>query len=230
MKCRQARKQMAALLDAEAAYTTKPSASSRQREPLLDAEAAYTPKPASGTLAWASSRQLEAVRAHVETCDNCRTFFEAMQAADKEAHEALRGVAERAELSGHFTARVLTEIARREGRRIPFMWRPEVRRLAFVGASVLVVAIGVWVAVHFLGPKNEPTTAQGTTDGGEQPTTHRARVVLTTLDLPSVRDLVQELLDQEPPGPESDRQPAGPDDDGPEQINYKPGMNHTWLG
>ena len=224
MKCRQARKQMAALLDAEAAYTTKPSASSRQREPLLDAEAAYTTKPS------APSRHLEAVRAHIETCDKCRTFFEAMQAADKEAHEALRGVAERAELSGHFTARVLTEIARREGRRIPFMWRPEVRRLAFAAASVLVVALGVWVAVHFFGPKNEPTTAQGTTDGGEQQTTHRASVVLTTLDLPSVRDLVKELLDQEPPGPESDGQPAGPEDDGLKQLNYRLGLNQTRLG
>lgn len=172
----------------------------------------------------------ETVRAHVEACADCRALLGAMQAADKEAHEVLCGTAGRAELSGHFTARVLTEIARREGKRIPFMWRPEVRRLAFAAASVLVVALGVWVAVHFFGPKNEPTTAQGTTDGGEQPTTHRAGVVLTTLDLPSVRDLARELLGEEFFGPESDRQPAAPEDDGTEQINYGPSMNHTWLG
>jgi anti-sigma factor RsiW len=172
----------------------------------------------------------EAVRAHVEVCDECRAFFEAMQAADKEAHEALCGAAERAELSGHFTARVLTEIARRQGRRIPFMWRPGVRRLAFVAASVLVVAIGVWVGAHLLGSKSGTTIVEDTTNGGRPKATHRASVVLTTLDLPSVRDLAREILGEEAFRPESDGEPAGPDDEGRDQLNYMPGPTRTRLG
>lgn len=172
----------------------------------------------------------EVVRAHIAACDECGASFGAMQAADKEAHEALCGVAGRTELSGPFTARVLTEIARRENRRVPFMWRPEVRRLAFVAASAFVIAIGVWIAVHLTVPKNETIIVKRTPDGGELEPTRRASVVLTTLDLPSVRDLARELLGEEFFGPESNGQPAGPQDDGLERLNYRPETNHTWLG
>lgn len=172
----------------------------------------------------------EAVRAHITACDRCRTLFEAMQAADKAAHEALCGVAEHTKPSGQFTARVLTEIARHENRRVPFMWRPEVRRLAFVAASAFVIAIGVWIAIHFTAPKNEPIIARHTPDDNGLEPTHRASVVLTTLDLPSVRDLAKELLGEEFLSPESNGHPAGAKDDGLERLNYRPETNHTWVG
>jgi anti-sigma factor RsiW len=173
----------------------------------------------------------DAVCRHLETCGACAAAYEAMQAADADAGKALRAVAEGAELSGQFTARVLADIARREQKPVPLWRRPRVRRPALAVAAVVVAALATWaIVVNVHHPA--PTTATAPNNGAHQPeAAHRASFVLTTLDLPSVRDLARELLGgEEVRGPESGAEPPQHDDEAPTQLNYRPGVNHARCG
>jgi anti-sigma factor RsiW len=167
----------------------------------------------------------DAVRRHLETCGACAAAYEAMRAADADAGNALRTVAGGAALSGQFKAHVLADIARRERRPVPILWRPRVWRPALAVAAVVVLGLATWAIVANLHHPATTTVIDQEIGPGQQP--HRASFVLTTLDLPSVRDLAKELLGEEVSGPESDGQPAGSEDDGPERLNYRPGLDQT---
>ena len=151
----------------------------------------------------------DAVRRHLGTCGACAAAYEAMQAVDTDAGNALRTVAEGAELSGQFTARVLAGIARREQKPALLWRRPQIRRVALAVAAVLVVGLATWAIVANL--HHPTTTVQAPDDGGGQPeATQRASFVLTTLDLPSVRELAEELLGEKVGDGESFEAPEEP--------------------
>ncbi|HET6497102.1 MAG TPA: zf-HC2 domain-containing protein [Thermoleophilia bacterium] len=171
--------------------------------------------------------EADGVREHVRSCASCAAKLDAMQAADAGVRDALYRAVDGAEVSGYFTSRVLATIAEGEGKRIPLLWRPRVRRFVLAAASTVVVAIGVWVAVHFSGTKHG---TQVVDRGPKEVTTHRAGIVFTTLDLPSVRDLARELLGEDLFRPESRKGPAGPVDDRQEQLNFRPGTKPTCWG
>ncbi len=186
MECREARKNLSALLDG-----------------ALDRGAA------------------EAVRNHVGSCAACAAAFETMRAADADARAALRGMAGSARPSGQFTARVLAGIARRGRAPASTLWRPCVRRVALVAAAVVIIGLGIWTIVS-----NRPA-GQGddVAEVDAQPTPRQTVIVLTTLDLPAFRGLVDELLGNGFPGP-----PPEPEEAHRPQLNYAPTVVPTHWG
>lgn len=180
----------------------------------------------------------QAIRRHVDTCDECAALFGAMRSADADARSALQGVAEGAELSGQFTVRVLADIARRRPEALPLLRRPKVRRVALVAAAIVVIGVGIWAVIS---NRRGPGTDQvAETEAPVAP----QHVILTTLDLPSVRGLVEELLGEDmgspesaeapdeaqpEPAPEPGPGPEGPDEPEPE-LNHKPSMVPTYRG
>jgi len=174
-------------------------------------------KSLSALLDGALERELaDAVSRHVETCGACAAAYEAMQAADADAGKALHTVAEGAALSGQFTARVLADIARRERKPTPLWRRPQVRRVALAVAAVVVAALTTWAIVANLHNPTTTTVEGPKDDGGGPEPAQRASFVLTTLDLPSVRDLARELLGEEAFRSVPDEEPAAPEGDGPD--------------
>ncbi len=187
MECRDARKNLSALLDG-----------------ALEPDAA------------------EAVRDHIGSCAACAAAFETMRAADAEARTALRGVAESAQPSGRFTARVLAGIARQGRAPSATLWRPRVRRLALVAAAVVIIGLGIWTIVSNLpGREGDDVTVTSVRPAPPRPTV----LVLTTLELPSVRGLVEELLGNGFPEPS-----AEPEEVDRPQLNYAPTVVPTHWG
>lgn len=156
----------------------------------------------------------DAVRGHIEACSACAVAHEAMRSADADAGDALRTVAEGAAPGGAFMARVLADIARREKRPIPLWRRSRLRPITMAASAVVVVGLAAWAIVANLHHPT-PTAAMARDYGQEQPEAAQrpSDVVLTTLDLPSVRDMAREILgDDVAPG--TDEEPARPGGDG----------------
>ena len=150
----------------------------------------------------------EAVREHLRTCEACAAALEAVRAADADAGEALRGVAESAHPSGAFTARVLGTIAAGESRGT-IVRRSRLRVLAFGAAAAVLLAVGLWGLLRSRPP------VQVVSQDDVAPTEDRASgVVMTSLDLPSVRELVNELL-------------GAPGDPGGREEREGPQLNHN---
>ncbi len=168
-----------------------------------------------------AAEEAEAVRAHVQSCEACAALLAGMRAADGEAGEALRRATEGVEAPRGFKARVMGAIGPAERARAPGVWRRRAWKLAVASAGVLVVAVGLWgvLATRDEGGGPGPDAANG--GGGPRVTPRGGRVVLTTLDLPSVRELAEELL-----GGPGEAEAEEPKD---RRLNYEPfTVPRTW--
>jgi anti-sigma factor RsiW len=172
--------------------------------------------------------EAEAVRDHIGSCAACRAVFDTMQAADADARAALRGVADSARPSGQFTARVLAGIARRGRAPAAPLWPRRIRRVALAAAAVVVIGLGAWTIVSNLPGRD----GDDMVEVDVQETAPRETViVLTTLELPSVRGLVEELLGDGPDeAPKHPEPPAEPDEADELQLNYTPTTVPTHWG
>jgi len=146
----------------------------------------------------------EAVREHLRTCKACAAAWEAMGAADAEAREGLRAVAQGSDLSEAFAPRVIKELAAVGARPMRRADGRKVWRLATSAAGVFLVLVGiVWFLLRTEQaekPGSVSTTPRVETRAPEERAVAEPEgnygagyTVPLSLGLPSVRALAEEL-------------------------------------
>jgi len=148
----------------------------------------------------------DAVREHVRTCEACAAVWEAMRAANADAREGIRAVAESSKLSEGFGARVMKDLAPVRTGGMSRADRCKVWRLATAAAGVFLVLVGiVWFLLR-TEQAEKPGSASTTPPAETRPPAIAERVPETqyrasytvpiSLDLPSVRGLAEELYEE----------------------------------
>jgi len=149
----------------------------------------------------------DAVREHLRICDACAAAWEAMRAADADAREGIRAVAEGSELSEAFPTRVMRGVAAAGHRRVTTGDRDKVWRLATSAAGVFLVLVGiVWFLLRTeqagkpesvsTAPPAETRPSAVTTEQAPKKQYRASYTVPISLDLPSVRGLAEELYEE----------------------------------